>query len=46
MDMEEAKKKEIVQMIKVNLGLTVHEAFKSYIIKKYPLDHHLVRLLN
>lgn len=45
MDMDEAKKKEIVQMIKTNLGMSFFEGFKGYILKKYNIDNPLVKLL-
>jgi len=39
------KKSEIIQLIKLNLGLTFYDGFRQYIIKKYPIDHDLVKLV-
>jgi|WetSurMetagenome_2_1015567.scaffolds.fasta_scaffold540394_1 hypothetical protein len=36
----------VVQMIKLNMGLTFYESFRQYVIKKYPINHDLVLLVS
>lgn len=40
------QEQDIVQMIKTNMGMTFYESFKQYVMKKYPLEHRIVRLVN
>ena len=38
--------KDIVQLIKLHLGLTIFEGLKQYALKKYPPSHIVVLALN
>lgn len=38
--------KEIIQLIKLNMGLTFHNNLKQYVMKKYALDHELVKMVS
>lgn len=44
--LEDIDENEILQMIKLNMGMTFYDGFKQYIIKKYPLSHILVKMVN
>lgn len=38
--------KQIIQQIKLHIGMTFLNGFKQYILKKYPLEHELVKMVS